>query len=107
MSDESDAPRRTATVFVASEEAHLELIKLRAHTRLMARVVDPNAVTLQECPLHPMALCWSYATITRALDEYLAATHWSGDPTLDVEEAHARAAEIRERNCALLGVDAT
>jgi hypothetical protein len=104
MSQHSDALR--ASVFVASEEAHLELIKLRDHTRLLARMSDPNAVTLHECPMHPRALALSYSTISRALDDYLQATHWSDDPSLDFEEAHARAAEIRERNSALCGCDA-
>ena len=102
MSHESDAPR-APSVFVASEEAHLELIKLRDHTRLLSRMADPNTVTMHACPVHPRALAWSYATIARALDDYLQATHWSGDPSLDVEEAHARAAEIRDRNAALCG----
>ena len=100
MSKETDAPR-APSVFVASEDAHLELIKLRDHTRLLSRMADPNTVTMHECPVHPRALCWSYAAISRSLDEYLQATHWSDDPALDFEEAHSRAAEIRERNAAL------
>ena len=104
MSDHLDAPHRAPTVFVVSEEAHFDLVKLRDHTSLMARVVDPSTVALQECPLHPRALAFSFATIWRALDEYLRATHWSGDPSLDIDEAHVRAAEIRDRNAALCGV---
>ena len=81
----------------------ISCVRMREHTRLMARMADPNAVTLHECPLHPLALCWSYETITRTLREYLQATHWSGDPTLDIDEAHKRAAAIRDMNLALRG----
>ena len=98
---------RGPNVFVVSEEAHFELCKMRAHLRLMTRILDPNAVGLQDCNLHPHTLAWWFTSIWKSLDEYLQATHWSGDQSLDVEEAHRRAAEIRERNDALRGFDAT
>ena len=105
MSDKSDAPRRAPTVFVIPEEAHFELVKLCEHARMMARVVNPGTSAFEDCPRHPRALCWSYTTIWRALKEYLEATYWSADHALDIEEAHKRAAEIRERNSALCGID--
>ena len=92
------------SVFVLPDEAHLELIKVRDHLRLMTRFVEPGSVALDDCVLHPHALSFWFTTLWRTLDECLRATYWSGDPALDLEEAHARAAAIRERNEDLRGI---
>jgi hypothetical protein len=103
MSEKSDTARHAPTVFVIPEEAHLELIKLREHLRLMTRLVEPGSGALHACLLHPHALSFWFTTFWRTVDEYLQATYWSGDHAVDLEEAHARAAALRERSEELRG----
>ena len=45
-----------------------------------------------------------YGSTRGRIRETLQATYWSGDPALDLEEAHARAAALRERNEDLRGI---
>lgn len=104
MSGKSDTAHHAPTVFVVPEEAHLELIKLREHLRLMTRLVEPGSAALHECLLHPHALSFWFTTFWRTVDEYLQATYWSGDHAASLEEAHVRAAALRERNEELRGV---
>lgn len=107
MSEAFDAPtRREPTVFVAHEDAHFELCKLRAYLRLLTQIVDPDAIGLQASTLHPLALSWLLTSTWKSIDEYLQATYWSGDHAIDIEEAHKRVAAIRERNEELRGIAA-
>lgn len=101
---ENHVAQREPTVFVIPELAHFELLRLRENARLMTRLVEPGSVALHDCKLHPHALSFWFTTVWRALDEYLQATYWSADLSLDIEEAHKRAAAIRERNEAMRGI---
>ena len=57
------------SVFVLPDEAHLELIKVRDHLRLMTRFVEPGSVALDDCVLHPHALSYWFTTLWRTLDD--------------------------------------
>ena len=98
------ASSRDPAVFVIPAEAQLELIKVRDHLRLMTRFIEAGSVAMHDCVLHAHALSFWFTTLWRALDESLQATYWSGDHELDIEEAHIRAAALRERNEELRGV---
>ena len=104
MSTNFEAVHRAPTVFVIPEEAHFELIKLRDHLRLMTRFVEPGSVALHDCMLTPHALSFWFTTFWRVLDECLEATYWSEDHAVDIDEAHVRAAALRERNDELRGI---
>jgi hypothetical protein len=107
MSDTVDTARRAPTVFVAHEEAHFELCKLRAYLRLLIQIVDPESIGLKATTLHPQAFSWLLTNIWKGVDEYLQATYWSAEHAIDIEEAHKRIAAIRERNEELRGIAAT
>ena len=50
------------------------------------------------------ALSFWFTTFWRVLDECLEATYWSEDHAMDIDEAHVRAAALRERNEELRGI---
>jgi hypothetical protein len=105
MHTDSTSQQREPTLFCIPEEAHFELVKLREHLRLMARLVEPGtAASDHDAILRPNAMSWLVTRLWRDVDEILQATYWSADHAVDVEEAHVRIAAIRERNRELLGV---
>ena len=50
------ASSRDPAVFVIPAEAHLELIKVRDHLRLMTRFVEPGSVAMHERHISPERL---------------------------------------------------
>jgi hypothetical protein len=86
----------TPTVFCIPEAAHLELVKLRDHLRMMSRLVEPGtAASDHDFILRPHALSWFVTQLSREIDQVLEATYWSEDHAADLDVAHARAAALR------------
>ena len=79
MADKTRDPRDVPTVFVIPEVAHFDLMKLREHVRMMARLSEPGVVAPYGCVVHPYAMHFSYMTIWRTLNESIDATYWSAD----------------------------
>ena len=79
MSDNSN-PRRPPAVYALPERAHLELVELREHMRLMGRLAEPvTAASDHDHTLHPHALAWMCKRIGRDIGRVLKATYWSAD----------------------------
>ena len=73
-------PRRSPAVYVLPEKAHLELVEIRAHLRLMARLSEPGtAASDHDTLLHPHALAWWFKRFERDIGRVLKATHWSAE----------------------------
>ncbi|UHQ19737.1 hypothetical protein LVB87_00775 [Lysobacter sp. KIS68-7] len=96
--------QRAPTVFCIPEEAHIELIKLREFLRVMSRLVEPGTTASEhDFILRPHALSWLITQLWTELGKIVQTTYWSEDHTEDLEEAHRRIAEMRERNAELRG----
>ena len=95
---------REPTVFCIPEEAHLALIKLHEHLRMMSRLVEPGTVASEhDFILRPYALSWFMTQLWSDVGKILQTTYWSEDHTEDLEEAHRRIAALREQNAELRG----
>ena len=106
MGNSSTPHDGTPTVFCIPEEAHFEMVKMRDFMRVMSRLVQPGtAAGDYDFVLRPYALSWLITQLWTELDRVIEATYWSADHAVDIEEAHARSAAIRERNEALRSVD--
>ncbi|TDK21059.1 hypothetical protein E2F46_15275 [Luteimonas aestuarii] len=63
--------------YVLPEQAHLALLQLRDHLRLLARLTEPAVVSGdEEIPVSPEALAQCFERMARDLDGVLAATTW-------------------------------
>ena len=68
------------TVYVISEQAHLELIQLRDHLRLMAKLTQPGSnASRHDVLLHPHALAWWFSRMSKDVDDIVDAAFWSAE----------------------------
>ncbi|UHQ20209.1 hypothetical protein LVB87_03335 [Lysobacter sp. KIS68-7] len=78
MSEKSDTPQRASTVYAIPEAAHTNLVQLRDHLHLMAKLtaVGTNA-SRHDAKLRPDALAWWFSRLHKEIDAVLAATCFS------------------------------
>jgi hypothetical protein len=73
-------PQRPPAVYVLPEKAHLELVELREHLRLMGRLAEPGtAASDHDNLLQPHALAWWFKRLRRDVDRILKSTYWSAE----------------------------
>ena len=75
-----DANKQDAApvVFVIPEQAHFELVQIREHLRLMARLSEPGtAASLHDVMLKPHALSWWFSRLGRDIGKVIKAAYWS------------------------------
>ena len=75
-----DMPRahETPTVFVIPDHAHLELVQIRDHLRLLTRLTEPGtAASDHDMQLRPHAMSWWFSRLSRDIDHILEETYWS------------------------------
>ncbi len=79
---------RAPTVYALPEHAHVELVQLREHLRLMAQLTDVGTVaSAYDARLRPDALAWWFLRLSRDIGAIVESTYWS--------EAVAAAAPVR------------
>ena len=72
------------TVYVITEQAHLELIQLRDHLRLMAKLTQPGSnASRHDVLLHPHALAWWFSRMSKDVDDIVDAAFWSAAANRD------------------------
>lgn len=66
------------TVYVLPEHAHVELIQLRDHLRLMAQLTACGSnASRHDARLRPDALAWWFSRLSRDVASIVDATSWS------------------------------
>lgn len=84
---------RAPTVYALPEHAHVELVQLREHLRLMAQLTDVGTVaSAYDARLRPDALAWWFLRLSRDIGAIVESTYWSAS----VAEAPAPKA-VRKR----------
>jgi len=78
MSAKIDTPQRPSTVYAIPEAAHTNLVQLRDHLHLMAKLtaVGTNA-SRHDAKLRPDALAWWFSRLHKEIDAVLAVTCFS------------------------------
>lgn len=80
MSDVSKAQSATPAVYALPEHAHLELIQLRDHLRLMAQLTECGTnASRHDARLRPDALAWWFSRLSRDISGVVDATYWSNE----------------------------
>jgi hypothetical protein len=73
-------PQRAPAVYVLPEKAHLELVEMREHLRLMARLAEPGtAASDHHNVLRAHAMAWWFKRVGRDIGRVLDATYWSAE----------------------------
>ena len=68
------------TVLVLPESAHLGLIQMRDHLRLLAQLTDTGTSASDHANLFRAdSLAWWFSRLARDLEEIVDATYWSAD----------------------------
>ena len=76
-------------VYALPEHAHLELIQLRDHLRLMAQLTECGSnASRHDARLRPDALAWWFTRLARDVGGIVDATYWSS--AIGSEKAIAR-----------------
>ncbi|BCT92493.1 hypothetical protein LYSHEL_15170 [Lysobacter helvus] len=71
---------RAPTVYALPETAHVELIQIRDHLRLLAFLADTGSnASRHDAELRPHALAWWFTRLARDIDGIVEATYWSAD----------------------------
>ena len=71
---------QSPTVLVLPESAHLDLIQMRDHLRLLAKLTDTGTAASDHDKLFRAdSLAWWFSRLARDLSEIVDATYWSGD----------------------------
>ena len=66
------------TVYVLPEQAHLALVQMRDHLRLLARLTDTGTeASRHDAVLRPDAMAWCFSRLARDLDDIVGVTYWS------------------------------
>ena len=74
------APHPAPTVYALPEHAHVELIQLRDHLRLMAQLTEVGSnASRHDARLRPDALVWWFSRLSKDIDDIVGATYWSGE----------------------------
>jgi hypothetical protein len=80
MSAKPKAQPATPAVYALPEHAHLELIQLRDHLRLMAQLTECGSnASRHDARLRPDALAWWFTRLARDVAGIVDATYWSSD----------------------------
>ena len=73
---------QSPTVLVLPESAHLDLVQMRDHLRLLAKLTDTGTAASDHDKLFRAdSLAWWFTRLALDLGEILDATYWSGDVT--------------------------
>ena len=76
-----DAPRvrqKAPAMYALPEKAHLELVEMHEHLRLLERLAEPGtAASLWNTALHPHAMAWWFKRLRRDVARVLKSTHCS------------------------------
>jgi hypothetical protein len=80
----SNAPRAHApvapTVYVIPDHAHLALVQIRDHLRLLTRLTETGTeASAHDAHLRPDAMAWWFSRLSRDIDGILEETYWSAD----------------------------
>ena len=71
-------PTTTPAAWLLHEPAHLSLIQMRDHLRLLARLTDTGtAASDVTAKVTPDAMAWCFSRLARDLDDVIDATRWS------------------------------
>jgi hypothetical protein len=71
-------PTTTPAAWLLPEPAHLSLIQMRDHLRLLARLTDTGtAASDATAKVTPDAMAWCFSRLARDLDDVIDAAHWS------------------------------
>lgn len=71
-------PTTTPAAWLLPEPAHLSLIQMRDHLRLLARLTDTGtAASDVAAKVTPDAMAWCFSRLARDLDDVIDATRWS------------------------------
>lgn len=91
MSEKSDAPQRKRTVFAIPEEAHIELVQIRDHLRLMAQLtkVGGNASTVDP-RLRPDSMAWCFSRLAMEVSDIVETSYYSAELANAYEAAHRK-----------------
>src|SRR4249919_2292070 len=73
------APReRAPAVYALPEHAHVELVQLREHLRLMVQLTDVGTrASAHDARLRPDAMAWWFLRLSRDISAIVDATYWS------------------------------
>jgi hypothetical protein len=78
-----DTPRAhlpAPTVYALPETAHVELIQIRDHLRLLTFLVDTGTnASRHDALLRPDALAWWFSRLSRDIDALVDAAYWSAE----------------------------
>ena len=71
-------PTTTPAAWLLPEPAHLSLIQMRDHLRLLARLTDTGAAASDAAAkVTSEAMAWCFSRLARDLDDVIDAAHWS------------------------------
>jgi len=80
MQSTSRAEGPAPTVFALPEHAHLELIQIRDHLRLLTLLSETGTnASRHDALLQPHALAWWFSRLSRDIDAIVDATYWSAE----------------------------
>ena len=80
MHNTARAQQPAPTVFAIPEHAHLELIQIRDHLRLLTLLSETGTnASRHDALLHPHALAWWFSRLSRDIDAIVEATYWSAE----------------------------
>jgi hypothetical protein len=77
MSELSIPQPPAPTVFVLPEHAHLILVTMRSHLRLLSKLTEPGtSASAYDALFRPDALSWWFSNLSREIDGVIDATYW-------------------------------
>ena len=85
MKNDSIPRQHAPAMYALPEKAHLELVEMHEHLRLLERLAEPGtAASNCDNVLHPHAMSWWFKRLRRDVARVLKATHFS--PELNSRE---------------------
>ena len=80
MRNASSEQRPAPVVYALPEKAHLELVEIHEHLRLLARLTEPGtAASDHDNLLRPTAMAWWFKRLRRDVRRILNSTHFSSE----------------------------
>jgi hypothetical protein len=76
MQNTTCAATPAPAVYVLPEQAHLDLIQMREHLRLLARLTEVGNLP-PDAQVRPDAFVWSFSRLARDMDRVIDAAYWS------------------------------
>ena len=78
MQDATGTQERAPTVYALPEHAHVELIQLRDHLYMMAKLTRVGtAASAHDARLRPDALAWWFSRLSRDVRDIVESTYWA------------------------------